>query len=315
MFTIYTHVKKPVIWITNNLNAFFINLDNKYGTNFSAKQTISTEIVSNNNKKILNSINEFVSETFVLGFIDFVTQYMCNFYTLLILVVIGWASVAHSKILQSNKLLLNILTFAEHEFNNFLSFRWVLVNLLFFFFINFQWFFISYMSSPMFVICMAVAGVLFTLISVIAIYLINTYGFFFIIYLKGSTSKNSINMELVTDLINLVSYFSRISLQLVRLAIILGTFFLYNEVYVDYIYPFFSTNFISSTSYLDIIVLTLKTHVGIILHFLYELIHFFILFLTQSTAFSMVILILLQFLYTSLTDVNLEKFFSTKRLF
>ena len=174
---------------------------------------------------------------------------------------------------------------------------------------------------------MAVAGVLFTLISVIAIYLINTYGFFFIIYLKGSTSKNSINMELVTDLINLVSYFSRISLQLVRLAIILGTFFLYNEVYLDYIYPFFSvkikiystlffsTNFTSPTSYLDIIVLTLKTHIGIILHFLYELIHFFILFLTQSTAFSMVILILLQFLYTSLTDVNLEKFFSTKRLF
>jgi hypothetical protein len=55
-------------------------------------------------------------------------------------------------------------------------------------------------------------------------------------------------MELVTDLINLTSYFSRIFLQLVRLAIILGTFFLYNEVYVDYIYPFFSTNFANSTS-------------------------------------------------------------------
>jgi hypothetical protein len=44
-------------------------------------------------------------------------------------------------------------------------------------------------------------------------------------------------MELVTDLINLVSYFSRIFLQLVRLVIILGTFFLYNEVYLEYIYP------------------------------------------------------------------------------
>lgn len=223
--------------------------------------------------------------------------------------------VGNSKTFQTNKLLVNLLVFAEHEFNNFLAFRWVLINLLFFFFVNFQWFFMSYISSPMFVVCLAVIGILFCLISVIAVYLINTYGFFFIIYLKGSTSKNSINMELITDLINLTSYFSRIFLQLVRLAIILGTFFLYNEVYLDYIYPFFSTPFANTSSYLGFFVLTLQAHVGIILHFLYELIHFFILFLTQSTAFSMVILILLQFLYTSLTDTNLEKFFFTKRIF
>jgi hypothetical protein len=42
VFTTYTHaIRQPVVWITNNLNSFFINLDNKYGTNFSAKQTVS----------------------------------------------------------------------------------------------------------------------------------------------------------------------------------------------------------------------------------------------------------------------------------
>jgi hypothetical protein len=173
----------------------------------------------------------------------------------------------------------------------------------------------SYLTSPAYVVFLDVAVILLSLILAISVYLINNYGFFFIIYLKGSTSKNSINMELVTDLINLVSYFSRIFLQLVRLVIILGTFFLYNEVYLEYIYPTLNYTIYTPSSILDVVVVSLQIQLKIILHFLYELVHFFVLFLTQSTAFNMVILILLQFLYTSFTDTNLENFFTSKRNF
>lgn len=89
VFTTYTNIRQPMVWITNNLNSFFINLDNKYGTNFSAKQVSSTEVMSSTNKKIISAINEFVSETFVLGIMDFATQYAANFYMLLIVITLG----------------------------------------------------------------------------------------------------------------------------------------------------------------------------------------------------------------------------------
>ncbi len=304
-----------MVWFTNSLNMFLINLDSQYGTNFSEKQTVVPDITPTVTTNLVNPIENTLFQTFGLNFLNFISQYGLSFYILFTIVMLGWFFTNLVKNLQNNKLVVNILSFVENEFNNFASFKWVLFNLLFFFFVNFHWFFMSYLTSPAYVVFLDVAVILLSLILAISVYLINNYGFFFIIYLKGSTSKNSINMELVTDLINLVSYFSRIFLQLVRLVIILGTFFLYNEVYLEYIYPTLNYTIYTPSSILDVVVVSLQIQLKIILHFLYELVHFFVLFLTQSTAFNMVILILLQFLYTSFTDTNLENFFTSKRNF
>lgn len=75
------------------------------------------------------------------------------------------------------------------------------------------------------------------LVALIPINLIYNWGAYFPIYIKGQSIKKNVFVELVTDYIHLLSFFLRINIQLIRVVIITCVFYMYNEMYVEFIYP------------------------------------------------------------------------------
>jgi hypothetical protein len=78
---------------------------------------------------------------------------------------------------------------------------------------------------------------LFIAIFIIPCYLIFSYGAYFIAYIKGGSLKKNIFFEFLTDSLNLLSFFLRINIQFIRIALILFMFILYDEQYYSMVYP------------------------------------------------------------------------------
>jgi len=69
----------------------------------------------------------------------------------------------------------------------------------------------------------------------IPIFLLYNLGCFFIMYLKGSAGYKNLVLEVLTDYINLINFFTRICIQIVRLAVISLFLFIYNNMYYEFI--------------------------------------------------------------------------------
>lgn len=140
-------------------------------------------------------------------------------------------------------------------------------------------------------------GLLLYLVALLPINLIYNWGAYFPIYVKGQSIKKNIFVELMTDYIHLLSFFLRINIQLIRLVIITCVFYMYNEMYVEFIYPTLnaSSDLGGTLGYLYAgAAFALKLAANLI----YEVGHLWIMVGMQSGAFMMIIFVITQFLYS-----------------
>ena len=158
-------------------------------------------------------------------------------------------------------------------------------------------------------------GILFLTVLLIPFYLLFSYGAYFIAYVKGGSLKKSILFEFLADSLNLLSFFLRINIQFIRIALILFMFILYDEQYYSMVYPWYNTSNLNSNlnNFSDYLYYYTSMILIIILRGLYELAHFWVIFFMQSTVFALIITMLIQFLYTMYLVKNLIIFFNKFR--
>lgn len=111
--------------------------------------------------------------------------------------------------------------------------------------------------------------------------LLLNYGFYFIISLKGASNTKVFLVEFLFDCINILAYFLRICIQLVRLVIMFLTYFMYAELYSTYTFDTCSVSYTECT--------TLTDYFTFILRFLFEINHTAVIFLVQFIAFNVVL--------------------------
>lgn len=140
-------------------------------------------------------------------------------------------------------------------------------------------------------------SMLFILFLNILLFLYNC-GFYFISFIKGSSQKQIISYEFVYDLINLVSYFLRWLIQVVRIFIIIVLYYTFYHSLVEYIY------------YYNIIDINLNSNFNNVffqyIWILFEYIHMFLLFLIQILSFLVMLFWLFQFLFTAFSSKTME---------
>lgn len=144
--------------------------------------------------------------------------------------------------------------------------------------------------------------VVFTILFIIPINYLYTLGFNFISYIRGAAASLIFTYEFILDLSNLLSMFLRILLQFIRLIIIWVTLYTFNSLWIEVL--FLGDNLLQNTTNLLIF---LNKYILIIIYYLFEIIHFFIIFIMQITAFLVMTFWLFQFLYTTLITGSLEK--------
>lgn len=183
------------------------------------------------------------------------------------------------------------LTLCEEEINASDDFLVILYIVLLFFFFNFYGIFcFSYFSTfNVFVNLFILLFISLILLPLTALY---NFGYYFIINIKGSGSSLSFFYELVQDNINLLSFFLRVYIQLVRLITITVTYFGYNHLVLSY--NFTSTEF------------SLNSSVIVLIRFLFELVHTIIIFIAQMLSLMIMILWLFQFLFTVFVNKSME---------
>merc|ERR1712226_240425 len=121
----------------------------------------------------------------------------------------------------------------------------------------------------------------------IPLVLILEYGFYGIIFIRGSSSSTLLTYEFLLDYINLTAYFLRISIQMIRIVVILVTYFTFNELFLEYYYIFFnkgvSGNFLEKSF--------LVTNLFFFfLHLMFEIFHLAFIFLLQTVSFHVTVL-------------------------
>lgn len=135
------------------------------------------------------------------------------------------------------------------------------------------------------------------------------WGFYTFIYIKGQSIKKNILFELLTDYIHLLSFFLRINIQLIRVLIILLVFYMYNDLYVELVYPTLNLNNLNNTNFIYIgFYFILK----LLAHMLYEISHLWVIIGMQSGAFSMIVFIITQFLYSVYILTRIQNYFNKK---
>lgn len=209
----------------------------------------------------------------------------------------------------TNFFFLNSLTELEKELNSIDDLIYIVFLFLGLFTYNFFFFglFINIQNFNILIFCF-IYNVQAILVF-IPLSLILDYGFYFIIYIRGSTSSSLVLYEIILDYINIVAYFLRIIIQLVRIVVILVTFFTFSELYLEYYYYFYklflSNAFYNSSNSYSLIIFGFL----FILHWLFEFLHLIFIFLLQTAAFNVMILWLFQFLFTLFFYELLEIFF------
>lgn len=265
-----------------------------------------------------------------LSLLDFFTKYITEITSILIVFgpimciwfyIIGLTLLININKVESSKLLFNnlvskILPFAEQELTLsklvlvvLFSFQILIINL---FLTNFNVF-----TNPMYYnfIILALIILIF-IIFFFPIGIIFEYRFFFIVYIKGEIGLKTFLFELIMDYINLVAFFLRINIQLIRIVIFSCIFFMYNEMYFEQIYPYY-VNFnnanIELITLIDYLYFYSEKFFFFFGYVLYELSHFWVLFFMQNSAFTGIITILMQFLYTCYLIKKVELYFNILR--
>lgn len=155
-------------------------------------------------------------------------------------------------------------------------------------------------------------SLLLYLVALIPVNLIYNWGAYFPIYIKGQSIKKNVFVELMTDYIHLLSFFLRINIQLIRLVIITCVFYMYNEMYVEFIYPTLSSS-IEDPSIFGYIYAGAGFALKLIANLLYEVGHLWIMVGMQSGAFMMIIFVITQFLYSVYLINRLQPFLAALR--
>ena len=150
------------------------------------------------------------------------------------------------------------------------------------------------------------ASLLIFLLFGIPVMLLINYRAFFMTYIRGNVGLKPLLMELVLDYINLIAFFLRFNIQLIRILIITAIFFLYNELFEEFIYPNYTYNVNININLTSLILL--------FANMLYEVGHFWIIFGMQSSATLFILTILFQFLYTQVFLNKFQTIFFYKRL-
>lgn len=140
-------------------------------------------------------------------------------------------------------------------------------------------------------------GLLLYLVALLPINLMYNWGAYFPIYIKGQSIKKNIFVELMTDYIHLLSFFLRINIQLIRLVIITCVFYMYNEMYVEFIYPTLNSS-TPHAGFLGYIYTGAAFALKLTANLLYEVGHLWVMVGMQSGAFMMIIFVITQFLYS-----------------
>jgi len=120
-----------------------------------------------------------------------------------------------------------------------------------------------------------------------------------IAFFKGSGASMLFGYELLMDHITVISSITRVLVQLVRLVLVTLTYYMTNELFLESlaslsVQPSFS-------SY------TFSTLLGFSVHLVFEIMHLILLSGIQIVAFCGIIFWLLQFLYTTFLEQNLEQ--------
>lgn len=145
---------------------------------------------------------------------------------------------------------------------------------------------------------------IFLLFGVPTMLLLNYRGFF-MTYIRGNVGLKPLLFELILDYINLIAFFLRFNIQLIRIIIITAIFFLYNELFEEFIYPNYDLTLTTN--------LTLSNLILIFANMIYEVGHFWIIFGMQSSATLFILTILFQFLYTQVFFNKFQFIFTNKR--
>lgn len=148
-------------------------------------------------------------------------------------------------------------------------------------------------------------GLLVFLLFGIPSMLLLNYRAFFMTYIRGNVGLKPLLFELILDYINLIAFFLRFNIQLIRIIIITAIFFLYNELFEEFIYPNYDLNVTIN--------FTLSNLILIFANMIYEVGHFWIIFGMQSSATLFILTILFQFLYTQVFFNKFQFVFNTKR--
>lgn len=148
-------------------------------------------------------------------------------------------------------------------------------------------------------------GLLVFLLFGIPTMLLLNYRAFFMTYIRGNVGLKPLLFELILDYINLIAFFLRFNIQLIRIIIITAIFFLYNELFEEFIYPNYDLNLTLN--------ITLTNVVLIFANMIYEVGHFWIIFGMQSSATLFILTILFQFLYTQVFFNKFQFVFNSKR--
>lgn len=152
-----------------------------------------------------------------------------------------------------------------------------------------------------------------SVIVILPISIIYDYRAFFISFIRGSSTNSSFLFELVLDYLHLVSFFLRINIQLIRILILTVFFAMYNELYIEYIYDLYNSNYTNPTNFSEFTVYYFIKLFSTFFYMMYEISHFWLLFFIQSTAFSLILVILIQFLYIVYLIYKVEEYFRLKK--
>ena len=141
-------------------------------------------------------------------------------------------------------------------------------------------------------------------------------GFFYIVYVKGSGVSKVIAWEYVTDAMSMLSFYLRSLIQLVRLVIIIALLFTYHELYEQYnFFNGLNVFFDDSVGNLNFFHNTVSFLIKFTTYWLYECVHFIILFCVQYSAFSLILFNLISFLYLQKLEGSLEGFVGKSNFF
>lgn len=254
----------------SNLKDFLISLD-----------VVIFDLNSIINKDTVSVFNVNFDNSFTL------INFFFNFFTIFYFLLLSLLILLKSRNFLNTLFLSKILYESEKELNSFDDLIVILTLIIFFFFYVSGLYFLFYFYNYMYIYFYILSFVLlFTTIIGIPLLLLYEYGFYFNVFLRGSSNSLNFLYELLLDYINIISYILRICVQFVRIIIILITLFTYNEVFLELNFASL-TSFNNATNFLDNLTFN---NLRFITHLLFELSHLIIIFCAQFMTFSIMIL-------------------------
>lgn len=297
-------------WISTFANVGFTTPLNLISWNFEILNMYEIELTQFN---IINNPFFLINFEKIFVFISFSYPYLLILFYFAILSFfcsLFFFFLTKLNFLSSNFYFSFFFNESEKELNSLDDLKYTISIIFFFFFYNFLFYFIFLLIYP---------NLIFFSIFLIKIILITIplilgleYGFYTIIFIRGTTSSTLNSYEFFLDYVNLIAYFVRIFIQTIRIAVILITFYTFNELFIEYYYLFYD-----KTDYnfmLDLLFIN-KSYFILCIHLIFELFHLVFIFLLQTVSFHVTIFWLFQFLFTMFFFNVLENFFYEYKTF